>query len=174
MKLDLSQAYFHVPVAKTHRRFLRFSMSLPTSKVQFWQMTCLPFGLASALKVFSTLTNWVALKLRERGMRVLVYLDDFLLVNQCPHMLQDHFCQATDLLRGLGWLINVEKSSTESSQMLNFLGIQWNTRKNQKALPMEKLSKLDAFISTMLKTPKWSVFHLQQIVGLLNFASFVV
>lgn len=182
MKIDLSQAYFHVPVAESHRRFLRFVA--PTDKVSrrpadrttqsVWQMTCLPFGLASAPRTFATLSNWVAQQLRLKGVRVLVYLDDFLLVNQSPHKLQEHARLAKALLHELGWEINNEKSSTIPVQDLEFLGIEWSTRINVKALPQKKRLKLEACLERLLATPSWSPLELQKVVGWLNFASFII
>jgi len=73
-KIDLSNAYVHVPVQHTQQRFLALAY-----RERLYCMTCLPFGLASAPQIFAVLTNWVAVLLRSRGIRVLVYLDDFLL-----------------------------------------------------------------------------------------------
>lgn len=53
MKMDPSQAYFHVPISASHRRFLRFAATTPSDSAvdrTVCQMTCLPFGLATAPK----------------------------------------------------------------------------------------------------------------------------
>ncbi|CAG9137655.1 unnamed protein product [Plutella xylostella] len=182
MKIDLSQAYFHVPVAESHRRFLRFVAPCghpswcPEDPPQHcvWQMTSLPFGLASAPRTFATLSNWVAQQLRLRGMRVLVYLDDFLLVNQSRRRLRDHAHQAKALLHELGWVINKGKSSAQPVQNIEFLGIKWSTVQNIKSLPREKLFKLQGCLEKFLVAPAWSPLDLQKLVGWLNFASFIV
>ncbi|KAI5641643.1 reverse transcriptase (RNA-dependent DNA polymerase) domain-containing protein [Phthorimaea operculella] len=172
-KVDLHQAYFHVPVAESHRRFLRFA-AVHQGQLRYWQMTCLPFGLASAPRVFASLSNWVAHQLRLEGIRLLVYLDDFLLVSQCPHTLQKQVQRAVNLLQHLGWVINMEKSSTNPSQSLEFLGIQWDTRLNQKSLPEKKLHALELCLHRMDQTVIWTPLSLQQLVGRLNFSSFVI
>ncbi|CAG9136889.1 unnamed protein product [Plutella xylostella] len=182
MKIDLSQAYFHVPVAESHRRFLRFvapcghPSRCPEDPPQHcvWQMTSLPFGLASAPRTFATLSNWVAQQLRLRGMRVLVYLDDYLLVNQSRRRLRDHAHQAKALLHELGWVINKGKSSAQPVQNIEFLGIEWSTVQNIKSLPREKLFKLQGCLEKFLVAPAWSPLDLQKLVGWLNFASFIV
>lgn len=73
-KIDISQAYFHIPIRESHRRYLAFSY-----ENQLYQMTSLPFDLSSAPLAFSRVSKWIASMLRARGIRVLVYLDDF-----CP------------------------------------------------------------------------------------------
>lgn len=47
IKLDLKDAYFAVPIHKDHWRFLQFQSNGKT-----YQFNCLPFGLASAPRIF--------------------------------------------------------------------------------------------------------------------------
>jgi hypothetical protein len=47
VKLDLQDAYFVVPVALEHQKFLRFLW-----KGVLYQYVCLPFGLSLAPRVF--------------------------------------------------------------------------------------------------------------------------
>ena len=75
-KLDLKEAYRAVPVHPSDQRLLAVS----------WNNTAylekaLPFGLRSAPKLFSALTDAMMWALRDRGVHMaLHYLDDFLVL----------------------------------------------------------------------------------------------
>lgn len=168
-KIDLHQAYFHLPIARSHQRYLRLLFN-----GKLYQMTCLPFGLNSAPKAFATLTNWIAQLMRERGIRVLVYLDDFILAHQNRYTLQTHVAIAVDLLVSLGWKINKDKSVLAPQKSIEFLGVVWDTWKNVKYLPQRLKLKLNNLILDALQSQSLSLDQLQKIIGTLNFASFVV
>uniref|UniRef100_A0A2H1V008 SFRICE_007242 n=1 Tax=Spodoptera frugiperda TaxID=7108 RepID=A0A2H1V008_SPOFR len=169
-KIDLSQAYFHLKISKSHRRFLRLIYNQ-----ELLEMTCLPFGLSTAPKTFSILTNWIAQILRERwDIRIIVYLDDYLIVNQNAHVLRDHVQITLDTLQDLGWQVNFEKSVLYPQKTITYLGILWNPWDNLKSLPKEKTFSLIKKVSSVLDQGMISVKELQKITGLLNFASYVV
>ena len=74
-KVDLKDAYFVIPIDPTHRRYLRCQV---LGKI--YQFTCLPFGLSSALWVFTKTLKPVLALLREMGMRLVAYIDDILIL----------------------------------------------------------------------------------------------
>lgn len=168
-KADLSQAYFNVPIAESHRRFLRLIY-----KEQLLEMTCLPFGLNTAPKVFACLTNWVAQILREKGVRIIVFLDDFLLAHQNPKVLADHINMLLNILQSLGFQINYGKSVLVPQQHITFLGIVWDPWTNLKYLPAQKSAAVEKKVSEYINSGNATLKELQSLVGLLNFASFAV
>jgi len=68
--IDLKDAYLSVAIAVEHRKFLRFTWAEQTYEFQ-----CLPFGLSSALKVFTKLLKPVVGFL---GIHLVIFLDDML------------------------------------------------------------------------------------------------
>lgn len=172
-KMDLSQAYFHIPIAQQHRRFLRLCYHHDLNRNQLLQMTCLPFGLASAPRTFATVTNWIAELLRSRGIRCVVYLDDFLLANQSMHKLRDDIALTVNIMQKLGWAINFEKSVLNPTQCLEFLGITWDTKRNAMSLSESKCLSLRKALHEQLTSGKWSLKQYQRLMGRLNFANFV-
>ncbi|CAG9138027.1 unnamed protein product [Plutella xylostella] len=169
-KIDISQAYYHVPIVPTHCRFLSLAYEGET-----FEMTCLPLGLASAPYAFARITSWLAHWLRHTaGVKVVVYLDDFLIVHQNPDVLRRQAKLVVRKLEELGWTVNKKKSSLEPSQSLEYLGIVWNTKSNQKMLSDVKVKQTESLIQSFQRKKHWSWQGAKILLGKLNFASFVV
>ncbi|CAH2095188.1 unnamed protein product [Euphydryas editha] len=168
-KIDLSQAYFHLNIAKEHRRFLRLSYN-----GELLQMTCLPFGLSSAPRIFATLTNWIAEYLRRHNIRCVVYLDDFLLANQSRYLLSHQVDFTVNILKRLGWIVNFDKSVLVPTQRLEFLGVTWDTILNTKSLSEPKCLTLRMALQQHITTGSWSLRQAQSLLGRLNFATFLI
>ncbi|KAJ2942855.1 hypothetical protein O0L34_g15045 [Tuta absoluta] len=167
-KLDISQAYYHIPIRRQHRRFLRISYN-----GRLLQMTCLPFGLATAPRMFASITNWTAEVLRTKGLRVVVYLDDYCIAHQDQKVLRAQAHVAVSFLTSLGWCVSLEKLILNPVQSIDYLGINWNTLSNTKALPPEKISKIRQSLMTHLAAGSWTLKQAQRLLGLLNFATFI-
>ncbi len=73
--VDLKDAYFHIQVVQRHRKFLRFAFG-----GKAYQYKDLPFGLALALRTFTKCMDAALAPLRLQGIRILNYLDDWLIL----------------------------------------------------------------------------------------------
>ena len=82
IKVDLKDAYLTVPIHTSHRKYLRFSWNGSN-----YQFKVLPFGLSTAPRIFTKIMRPVMAKLREQGLRLIIYLDDILLVADSPEKL---------------------------------------------------------------------------------------
>ena len=103
--IDLKDAYFSVTMAQQDRKLLQFSW-----QGQIYEFQCLPFGLSSAPRVFTKLLKPVTVLLRQRGIRLILYLDDMLLVAQSKVELRSFVKLVPQLLQLLGFNINWDKS----------------------------------------------------------------
>lgn len=168
-KIDLSQAYLHIPIAENHCRYLSFAY-----EGVVYEMTCLPFGLASAPCAFANITNWLANVFREQSIRILVYLDDFLIMHSDSETLRKHTQIVVNCLINLGWCVNWTKSTLTPSRRLEYLGVEWDTLENTKNLPASKIKKNRIIIKDMLRKNQWSWLTAKILLGNVNFASFVV
>ncbi|CAC5386371.1 unnamed protein product [Mytilus coruscus] len=73
------------------------------------------FGPTCALGIFTKLVSVVAAYLRTQNIRMSVYLDDWLIVNQDQQQLVQDRLKCLNLLVSLGFMINTDKPSSKSS-----------------------------------------------------------
>ena len=71
--IDLQDAYFHIPIVKHHHHFLQFVWhNLP------YQWKVLPFVLAIAPRIFTSLTKPILILCHCKGFHIVIYLDDIM------------------------------------------------------------------------------------------------
>ncbi len=75
LSVDLKDANFHIQIASRHRPFLRFAFEGVA-----YQYTVLPFGLSLAPHTFRKCVDAALSPLRQMGIRILNYLDDWLVL----------------------------------------------------------------------------------------------
>ncbi|XP_046562845.1 uncharacterized protein LOC124271730 [Haliotis rubra] len=73
ISIDLKDAYLHIPIHKTSKKYLRFVF-----EDRMYEFHALPFGLASAPYVFTRVMKAVVARLHCLGLRFHAYLDDSL------------------------------------------------------------------------------------------------
>ena len=73
--IDLQDAYLHIPIVKHHYYFLHFVWhNVP------YQWKVLPFGLATAPRVFKSLMKPILFLCHCKGLQIVIYLDDILVL----------------------------------------------------------------------------------------------
>ena len=168
-KLDLKDAYFTIPIHQNHRKFLRFLFQEKT-----YEFNCLPFGLSSAPWVFTKTLKPVSALLRQLGVRMIVYIDDILLLADSRELLEDQVSGLVYLLECLGFLINMKKSLLQPSQSIEFLGIMVDTLTMELKLPGEKLKKIRAEAGRCLREESITARALSRLLGKMNAATQVI
>lgn len=162
-RIDLKDAYLSIPIHPTQRNLLSF----------LWEGICyqwnvLPFGLASAPWVFTKIMKPVVAFFRTLGFRLVIYLDDILVMDQCPQGLREATVRITTTLSQLGFVINNEKSELTPSQNLQFLGFGINTLSMLIQLPLAKRLSLTSEIHHLLSQDRVSVRTLSKLIGQLS------
>ncbi len=84
----------------------------------------LPFGLSLSPRVFTKVVEGALTPLREVGVRILNYLDDWLILAQSREQLGDHRDLVLRHLSQLGLRVNWEKSKLSPVQRISFLGVE--------------------------------------------------
>lgn len=103
--VDLKNAYYSIPVATEHQKFLQFFW-----EKRLFQFTSLPQGLSSAPRLFTKLLKPVYATLRRLGYLNVGYIDDSLLVGETIQECSSGSSAMITLVEKLGFFVNYEKS----------------------------------------------------------------
>lgn len=163
VKLDLKDAYFTVLVWKGHQKFLRFIW-----KETLWEFACLPFGLASAPRTFTKIRKPVVATLRNLGIRLIIYLDDLLILADSEQTARLHLATAMNLLESLGFIINLKKSVLAPVHKIEFLGLSVDSVTLCLALPRDKVTSICRECEGLIANPVATVRQLAHLLGRLN------
>ncbi len=131
--IDLKDAYFHVSILPRHRPFLRFAF-----EGRAYQYKVLPFGLALSPRVFTKVVEGALVPMREQGIRILNYLDDWLILAQSREQLCEHRDLVLSHLSQLGLQVNWEKSKLAPVQRISFLGMELDSVEQSARLTEER------------------------------------
>ena len=160
--IDLTDAYYTVPVAVEHRKYLRFFW-----RNRLFQYTCLPNGLASAPRYFTKLLKPVYSTLRSQGYLNVGYIDDSYLQGDSKTDCRSNILTTLTLFESLGFLINHEKSVLQPCQKLAFLGFLLDSVNMKVFLTAEKTEKIILACQQLLKKSIISIREVAQVIGLL-------
>lgn len=161
--IDLKDAYLSVPVHESSRKFLRFVW-----KGTCYQFKALPFGLCSAPRIFTKILKPVAAFLRRKSIRILIYLDDFLLLAATMEEAVENTQLVVTLLHSLGFTVNLQKSLLIPTQVITFLGFKIDSMCMTISLPTAKANKILACCRLFLASPSITLRNLASLIGLLE------
>ena len=137
--LDLKDAYFQIPIHGSSRKLLRFM-----SEGTVYQFKALCFGLSSAPQVFTRVFAAVSAWAHSRGIRLLRYLDDWLVLSSSEKKAKESIGELLSLCRTLGIGINEKKSDLVPSQSAKYLGMTIDTGAG-KVFP--SLARVEKFLT---------------------------
>ena len=161
---DLQDGYFHVPIKQKYRTYLGFQW-----RGKFYQYNVLPFGLAPSPWIFTKLVRPVIQYLRKKGIRILAYMDDFILMAKTITEATLHRRIFLKTLEKLGWFISIEKSHLILLHKQEFLGMIVDTASApQYKIPSKKFHEIKHQVSRILKISsqeKIPVRHIARIAG---------
>ena len=170
ISFDLTNAYHHLAILPSHRKYLGFSFLFPGSQgkkvLRHFQFNVLPFGLCSACHVFTKLTRPLVKHWRgELGINSFIYIDDgigtFSSLSEAAKislLMQHHLAQA-------GFLVNMGKSKWIPSQSLDWLGFHFNSVTMQISVSTKKLDKVKLTCHDLLKQKTVSSRQVAALTG---------
>lgn len=158
--IDLSDAYFHLLIHPSHRKWMRFAW-----RGRVYQFRALPFGLSQAPWIFTKAVLPLASTLRSRGIRLSVYLDDWLIKAQSCSQCRTDLDLTLSLTRECGFAINVAKCDLVPSQRFLFLGMLFDTVAWSVRPSDERIDRLAALIQSLSVQRLASARTLASLVG---------
>jgi len=129
VKVDRKDAYFTIPIHLDHQPYPRFIVGQ-----EHYQFTCLSFGISCAPWAFTKVMKPVVIFLCTIGVRMVVYIDDILVMADTSAKVESHLEALMFLLTSLGFVINIPKSVTISTDQIKFLGMKVNSTSLQLSL----------------------------------------
>ena len=144
--IDLSNAYYSVPVAICDQSYLMFPFA-----GQLYKFVCLPNGLTSAPRLFTKILKPVFAALHKEGHDIMGYLDDSVLFGDNYDECKAAVLRAANLFQSLGFRVHPEKSSLTPKQEIDFLGLIVNSKNMTLKLTKQKCNKILENLDLILK-----------------------
>ena len=161
--VDLSDAYFHVLMHPSDRKYLRFTVDGRT-----YQFRALPFGLSLAPWIFTRIVRELCSYLRGKGVRLRAYLDDWLILASSQEQCAAHTLLLLQSATELGFLVNYRKSELTPSQEFSFLGMEFDTRTFMVRPTLPRVRKLQALLAGLRRRRVAPARVLMSLLGMME------
>ena len=167
--IDLKDAYFSIPIATEHRKFLRFQW-----KGSLYQFCVLPFGLSSAPRVFTKVLKPPIATLRNLGYVSCNYIDDALLIARDHDDCFENVEKRIQLFESLGFVINRDKSVCNPCTRIEFLGFVIDSVTMRISLPDRKRGTIASACRALANQPEAEIRIVSRVIGLMLAAEIAV
>lgn len=161
--IDLKDAYFTFPIAKSYRKFLKFRWNN-----KLWRFVGLPMGISCAPRIFTKLIAPIYAFLRKEGLQGFPYLDDSFVFGFSFAECQKSIDLLAWQLINLGFKVNVDKSELVPAQQVKFLGFIIDSVNMTVSLPEKKILNVLDICQNALQSDKLTIREVLHMVGTLN------
>ena len=121
--IDLKDAYYLVPTADEHTKFLRFIW-----RSQLWQFHCMPNGSALAPEI-SRSYSYLSWQIYGNNCHTSAsFPDDSLLMSDTEAECDENVKATEQLFHSLGFVIHLDKSVLKPTQTMQYLGVNVDSR----------------------------------------------
>ena len=171
-KSDLTAAFRQLPIKKKFWRYLIMKARSPFDNQYYYFIDkCLPFGSSISCALFQRFSDALSfIVTKKSGKENVNYLDDFLFIQLMKSLCDHQINIFLDLCKRINLPVSAEKTEW-SSNMIVFLGLLIDAKRQLLCIPFEKLEKARNMILYVLskKKSKITLLQLQQLCGTLNF-----
>ena len=161
--IDLSDAYFHIPIHPRSRKYLRICFA-----GRVFQFRALPFGLSSAPWIFTKVMSEIKEMVHIQGIRLYLYLDDWLVevINFNLGCIQSDYM--VELCCRMGLLVNQEKSELVPTQRFDYIGATFDLVLDRVYPLTKNVDKFQNIVLSFLHKPNQTARSWQRLIGTLN------
>ena len=161
--VDLTDCFWGLPVAEKDQRFLSFRW-----RGQNYSFRVLPFGLAPSPYYITKLYRHLVADLQSKGHRVIIYIDDILILGDSASECERSVAVLLDALENLGARVNYGKSCLKPTQELEYLGFLLDSREMRITAPPRKITNLHKSMKAALRRPALSARDAASLLGKLQ------
>ena len=162
VKIDLKDAFFNVALNKQSQHLVRFQW-----KGNLYQFLSLCFGISPAPRIFTKIMKIPISILRRLNIRVVIYLDDIILLGRTLKEIKIARETTIYLLQHLGFVINLKKSCLDPSREMEYLGVLINSLQMTLFLPEIKVTKIIKMCQKLTKAHLVTLRELSSLIGTL-------
>ncbi len=146
IKFDLKSGYHHCQISQNQHKYLGFEW-----EGVFYEFECLCFGLASAPYIFTKLLRPLVKKWRAQGFRVVLYLDDGILICRTYGAGVAAAAIIREDLRQAGFFVTEPKCVWCPTPRLDWLGLLFDLQRRTMAVIPSRVSSCLQLIDELLE-----------------------
>ena len=158
--IDLSDAYYLVSVDKRDRKYCRFIF-----QGKIYEYKALPMGLTESPRVFTRIARFAAGLIRKKGIKLVMYMDNLLVIAQTKQTCQSSVDTTIDILSELGFLLNHAKCNLSPSTRFTYLGCIWDTQAWTVAVKPNREEKIRETATHILQQECVTYYKVAQFLG---------
>ena len=161
--IDLTDCFWGLPLDKKDQRACAFQW-----RGVNYVFNCLPFGLSLSPMWITKLYRNVVEHLQAQGHRVLIYIDDIIILADSKQACEQSVRAVQACLQDLGARVNTEKSCLEPTQRLEYLGFELDSVAMKIWAPAKKLANTKKAIKAFIRGKAATARDAASILGKLH------
>ena len=146
VKLDLSDAFLHVPLHPAFRKYMCFF-----HRGKAYQFKTICFGANFSPFIFSYLINITMRFFHKLCIDLAAYLDDCIAQHPVPATLSKQIHYVIQVMSYLGWTVNMEKSITIPQSLMDYIGLHIDMELGLVFPPMARWMKIQSICQYFLQ-----------------------
>ncbi len=167
--IDLKYTYFHVSILPSHRKFLIFAF-----RGEAYQYRVIPFGLALSPRTFTKCVDAAPAPLRLQGIRILNYIDNWLILAHSEQMGVGHRDIVLAHMKEFGVKNKCQEKCAFSLQRTTYLGMVWDLTTMQARLSPARIESILTAVRRVREGLSFTVKQFQRLLGLMAATSNVI